>query len=114
MNMPVSPGAPDSPWSTPAAGPASPVVDPYTATHEVAPGGQPIAFPGGNDPGGRDDVSATVAGSVAAANARFAEHEADTHPAGSTIGDVLNLPPTVSDWSKHTGGSDAMSYDPAG
>jgi hypothetical protein len=30
------------------------------------------------------------------------------------IGTLIDLPPVVSDWSKHTGGSDATAYDPAG
>lgn len=54
---------------------------------------QPVAFPGGADAGGRDDVSATVAGAVANAEARYLEHEGDTHPAGSTIGDLMTFPP---------------------
>ena len=54
---------------------------------------QPVAFPGAADAGGRDDVSGTVAGAVAAAEARYVEHEGDTHPAGSTIGDLLPMPP---------------------
>lgn len=50
----------------------------------------PVQFTAGNDAGGRDIVSGAVDGSVAAANARLAELEADTHT--SVIGDVLNLP----------------------
>jgi hypothetical protein len=53
----------------------------------------PIAVGGAADAGGRDDVAGTVAGAVAAAEARYLEHESDTHPAGSTIGDVMTLPP---------------------
>jgi hypothetical protein len=82
-------------------------------THEVVPGGQAIVMAG--DPGDRgDDVSATVAGAMANAEARYTAHEASTHPQGSQIGVPLDLPPVVSDWSKHTGGTDANSYDPAG
>jgi hypothetical protein len=54
---------------------------------------QPVAFPGAADAGGRDDVSGTVAGAVANAEARYLEHEGDTHAQGSVIGDVMTLPP---------------------
>jgi hypothetical protein len=52
----------------------------------------PVQFTADNDPGGRDIVSGTVEGAQAAAAARLAEMEADTHGQGSTIGDVLSLP----------------------
>lgn len=52
----------------------------------------PVAFTADADAGGRDIVSGTVDGAVAAANARLAELESDTHGQGSTIGDVLALP----------------------
>jgi hypothetical protein len=35
-------------------------------------------------------------------------------PLGASYGDEMTLPPVVSDYSKHTAGSDAVSYDPAG
>ena len=54
----------------------------------------PIAFPGDADAGGRDDVSSTVAGAVANAQARYHEHQSDTYGMGSTIGDLIDLPPT--------------------
>lgn len=50
----------------------------------------PVQFTADVDAGGRDIVSDTVDGSVAAASARLAELEADTH--ATVIGDVLNLP----------------------
>lgn len=53
----------------------------------------PIQVHGDPDPGGRDDVSGTVDGAVAAAQARFAEHESDTLAQGSTYGDIMTLPP---------------------
>jgi hypothetical protein len=56
----------------------------------------PIQVHGDADAGGRDDVSGTVAGAVHAAEARFAEHEADTHAIGSVIGDIMTLPPIES------------------
>jgi hypothetical protein len=56
----------------------------------------PIQAHGDADAGGHDDVSATVAGAVANATARYLEHEGDTHPQGSTIGDLMDLPPVES------------------
>jgi hypothetical protein len=54
----------------------------------------PIYVGGDADPGGRDTVADSVAGAVANAQARFREHESDTHVAGtSTIGDLMTLPP---------------------
>ena len=53
----------------------------------------PIVFPGEANAGGRDDVAGTVAGAVANAEARMLEQEGDTHPAGSTIGDLTPMPP---------------------
>jgi hypothetical protein len=44
------------------------------------------------DAGGSDDISATVAGSVADAMARRAELESDTHGQGSALGDLVALP----------------------
>lgn len=63
------------------------LVTPYYA------GSASAIYAGGDaDAGGRDDVAGTVAGSVAAAEARFAEHEHDTHAQGSIIGDLMTLP----------------------
>lgn len=61
-------------------------------TPHYAGGISPIVVGGDNDAGGRDDVSATVAGAVHAAEARYLEYEADTHAQGSTIGDLYTLP----------------------
>lgn len=52
----------------------------------------PIFTGGTADAGGRDDVSGTVAGSVAAAEARFNNRQAETLEQGSTIGDLMGLP----------------------
>jgi hypothetical protein len=52
----------------------------------------PVFAGGDADAGGRDDVAGTVAGSVAAAEARYIEHESDTHAQGSAIGDLMDLP----------------------
>ena len=58
----------------------------------------PIRFTADSDPGGQDIVSATVAGSVAAANARLAELQADTYGQGSTIGDLMVTPAGPPPW----------------
>jgi hypothetical protein len=57
----------------------------------------PIQAHGDADAGGRDDVSGTVAGAVANAEARFMEHESDTLQQGSVIGDLMALPPSPLD-----------------
>ena len=74
----------------------------------------PIAVGGDADAGGRDDVAGTVAGAVANAEARYLEHESDTHPAGSTIGDVMTLPPGPLDPGAAPGTTDPSGayYDP--
>jgi len=66
---------------------AAPNVNPYD-TAAI----NPIYTGGDHNPGGYDDVAATVAGSVAAAQARFLNHEADTHAQGSVIGDLMTFP----------------------
>jgi hypothetical protein len=81
----------DEAWTTPAV-PPGPVVTPSPMSHEMVQGGQPIVFPGDNDPGGRDTVSSSVAGAVANAEARFRELAGDTYGLGSQIGDTLELP----------------------
>ena len=83
---------------------AAPNVNPYdTGT------AQPIYTGGDGNPGGIDDVAASVAASVAAAEARYGTHERDTHAAGSTIGDVTGMPPRTSDGKISEGGG---YYDP--
>ena len=64
----------------------------------------PIQFPGDADPGGRDDVAASVAASIDAALARQAEHRGDVNAQGSRIGDLMNLPEVPTAHSKHVGG----------
>lgn len=110
---PGTPGAADEAWSTPVR-PPGPVVGGLPVSHEVVPGGQGIAFTGDADPGGRDPAAASVQEAVSNAEARYTELAADTNGAGSTIGDVMTLPPVPSDVSQHTGGVNATSYDPAG
>lgn len=70
----------------------------------------PIQVHGDPDPGGRDDVSGTVEGAVAAAQARNAEYESDTFGPGSTYGDVMTLPPNGLDPAASSPGT----TDPAG
>ena len=57
----------------------------------------PINAAGDADAGGRDIVSGTVAGSVAAREAWFTEQNGDTLTAGSVIGDIMTLPPSPLD-----------------
>lgn len=71
---------------------AAPNVSPYEAG---AP--DPVYTGGAADAGGRDIVSATVAAAVAAAEARFHEHQSDTYGQGSQIGDPMTLPPSAVD-----------------
>jgi hypothetical protein len=67
---------------------AAPNPNPYEAGSV-----SPVMFPGDADPGGRDIVSGTVAGAVAAAQARFGELAGDTYTQGSHVGDLMKLPP---------------------
>jgi hypothetical protein len=41
-------------------------------------------------------------------------YAADMSPLGASYGDEMALPLVTSDFSKHTAGSDATSYNPAG
>ena len=111
MNMPTSPSAAGSSWTTPARLQAE-VVGAVPPTNEVAPPSA-IAQPGGPSLLG-DDASGTVADAVAGSEARYHAHEVLTHPQGSALGVPLDLPPVLSDVSQHTGGINATSYDPAG
>ena len=75
----------------------------------------PIQAHGDADAGGRDDVADSVAGAVAAASARWHEHQSDTYGQGSTIGDVMTLPPSPLDPGVGSLGVTAPSgayYDP--
>ncbi len=69
---------------------AAPDINPYEAG---AP--QAIYVGGDADPGGRDIVAGSVAGSVAAAHAWLGELQGDTYGQGSQIGDALPLPSGV-------------------
>ena len=90
--MPVMPAdsAPVAPGQMPAS--SWDIQAPYAAG-----GPQPIQAHGDADAGGRDDVAGDVAGAQAAAEARYHEHQADTYGQGSTIGDVMTLPPSPLD-----------------
>lgn len=78
-----------------AAGNAVQESVPFPATlAPYYPGSPQAIYVGGDaDAGGRDDMAATVAGAVASAEARFTEHMSDTYQQGSTIGDLMTLPP---------------------
>jgi hypothetical protein len=87
------------------------------------------AFPSGNQQGAVLDLTGERLSQLAASEAECAAaqsagmaadagrrtgYAADMSPLGASYGDEMTLPPVVSDWSKHTAGSDAVSYDPAG
>lgn len=74
----------------------------------------PIDAMGDADAGGRDDVSGTVAGAVAAAEARFREHQSDTYGQGSAIGDLVHFPPSPLDPGAGVGNTlpTGAFYDP--
>ena len=74
------------------AAPVAPDVNPHAAGAI-----SPIAFPADPDPGGRDIVSGTVAGAVAAAQARYGELAGDTYGQDSTIGDLMTFGPSPLD-----------------
>src|SRR5258708_1990727 len=66
----------------------APNVNPYD------PGSPQAILVGGDaDPGGRDIVSGTVAGSVTAAHARLGGQPRGTAGAGSSVGGPMGLPP---------------------
>jgi hypothetical protein len=87
---PATPSAAGDAWTTPARPGTAPVGAIPAENANV--GTSPIYVGGDADAGGRDDVAATVAGAVANAQARYLEHEGDTHGQGSQIGDLMNLP----------------------
>jgi hypothetical protein len=91
----ISPGTP-GPGVMAAVPGASPLAAPNINPYE--PGAiSPVVFAADADPGGRDIVSGTVAGAVAAAEARFGELQGDTYGQGSHIGDLMNFPPSPLD-----------------
>jgi len=84
-------GSPGDAPQMPAIGPG-PDMTPYYGGPLA-----PVDVMGDPDAGGRDDVAATVAGAAAAANARWHEHQSDTFGVGSTIGDLMDFPPSPLD-----------------
>jgi len=98
----------DTPPSSPEQVPASSwdIQAPY------APGSpDPILVGGDPDAAGRDDVAGSVAEAMAAAEARYGEHQRDTYGQGSVIGDIMILPPSGLDAAvtelhgQHSGGT---------
>jgi hypothetical protein len=60
------------------------------------------------------ECGAAMSLGMGADSARRTGYAADISPLGASYDDEVALLPVTSDWSKHTGGSDATSYDPAG
>ncbi len=105
QNKPTSPGAADTAWTTPASTSQSPVVSAIVPTNEYAETPDPILSAGLSPSHPQaDDVAASVAGSVLAAQARYHAHEVLTHPQGSALGVQLDLPEVPTAHSKHVGG----------
>jgi hypothetical protein len=86
-------------------------------------------FPAGSAQGGVRDLTGERLSQLAAAEAdaaaamslgmgadggRRTGYAADMSPLGASYGDEMALPLVTSDFSKHTAGSDATSYNPAG
>ena len=100
-----------TPAASPPQAPDQMPVSCFDIQAPYAAGSPDAIYTGGDaDAGGRDDVAGTVAGAQAAVEARYAEHSSDQAGQGSTIGDLMDLPPTVSEISKHTGGTGASGY----
>jgi len=76
-------GSPGDAPQMPAIGPG-PDMTPYYGGPLA-----PVDVMGDPDAGGRDDVAAT--------NARWHEHQSDTFGVGSTIGDLMDFPPSPLD-----------------
>ena len=87
----------------------APNVNPYEAGDPQA-----ILVGGDADAGGRDIVSGSVAGSVAAAHAWLGELQGDTYGQGSRIGDLMTFPPAPLDTPAAPGKTDPSGhyYDP--
>ena len=72
--------------------PVAPDVNPHQSA-----GVSPIVWPGPADAGGRDVVADSVAGAVAAQQARYGEMQGDVYGMGSVIGDLMSFPPNPLD-----------------
>lgn len=91
----------------PQASAAGPAPAPYS------PGDvSPIYVGGDSDAGGRDDVSGTVAGAMAAAEARYKEYQSDTYGQGSVIGDLMRLPENSMDPAVGVQGLEGAFFEP--
>jgi hypothetical protein len=89
---PEAPYAAQTSYATPVR-PPLPVTSPSVATNETPQTPAPIACPPEVPSAQGDTVAATVAGAMAAAEARYSSHLADTlGGAGRDIGTQLNLP----------------------
>ena len=108
MSYPPSstPGAPSTSWTTPER-PGTMPVSALVATDETPETPDPIVSPDDVPDVKADIVSATVVGAVAAVEARYHSHQADTYGQGSQLGTVLNLPEVPDAHSKHIGGDGA-------
>lgn len=104
--IPSMPGLSEQPWAHDAS--AGVADAPYYAGAL-----SPVDAAGDADAGGRDDVAATVQGSVDAATARWREHMSDLR-AGGTIGDLMTFPPSPLDPGAGVGNTmpTAAFYDP--
>jgi hypothetical protein len=100
--------APEAPGQEPAS--SFDIQAPY------APGQpSPVQVHGDADAGGRDDVAGSVADAMANAEARYHEHQGDTYGQGSTVGDIMTMPPGGLDPGVGTTGTTDPSggyYDP--
>lgn len=86
-------------------------VSPFSIRAPYDPGlPSAIQAHGDADAGGRDDVAGSVADAVSNAEARYHEHMTDTYGLGSTIGDIVTLPPNPLD----PGVGSTGTTDPAG
>ena len=85
------------PDSAPTAPPQMPASSFDIQAPHAAGSPDPVFVGGDADAGGRDDVAGDVAQAQANAEARYGEHETDTHGQGSVIGDLVTLPPSPLD-----------------
>lgn len=73
----------------------------------------PIHVHGDNDAGGTDDVSGTVAGAVANAEARYLEYQSDATQQGpGVIGDLMSIPANSLDPAVGVTGPEGAYFDP--
>lgn len=88
---------------------AGPAPAPYYAGSTA-----PIVSPVNGDADEQDDVSGTVDGAVAAANARWQLAQQDTFHQGSVIGDLMTFPPGPLDPGAGVGNTSPLGgfYDP--